>query len=81
MYSPNRARDLLFWWDSFARKPVVLIRTQEVKLHKNFVHFKYSSSEQGNILGEYSSFFKAKDVKLPNKLVSKRLESKRPATI
>ena len=36
---------------------VVSIRTQAVKLHKNFDHFK-KSSQLKNILGEHSSFFK-----------------------
>ena len=36
---------------------VVSIRTQAVKLHKNFDHFK-KSLQLKNILGEHSSFFK-----------------------
>ena len=46
-------------------KPVVSIGTQAVKLHKNFVHFKYSLRvNKKNILSEYSSFLKPTDVKL-----------------
>ena len=38
---------------------VFSIRTQEVKLHKNIVHFKYSLRvNKKSILGEYFSFFK-----------------------
>ena len=39
------------------RYKVVSIRTQAVKLHKNFDHFK-KSLQLKNILGEHSSFFK-----------------------
>ena len=43
----------------FLGKPVVSIRTQAVKLLKNFDHFKYSLRvNKKNILGDYSSFFK-----------------------
>ena len=35
------------------------MQTQAVKVHKNFVHFKYSLRvDEKNILGENSSFFK-----------------------
>ena len=41
------------------RKPVVLIRTQAVKLHKNFIHFKYVlHMNKKYIFGQNSSFFK-----------------------
>ena len=37
-----------------SRKPVVSIQTQEVKLHKNFVHFKNSLQvNKKHILGKY----------------------------
>ena len=43
------------------RKPVVLVRTQALKLHKNFGHLKYDEYSmrvnKKNILAEYSSFF------------------------
>ena len=36
------------------RYKVVSVQTQEVKLHKNFVHFKHSLRvKEKNILGEY----------------------------
>ena len=41
------------------RYKVVSMQTQAVKVHKNFVHFKYSLRvDEKNILGENSSFFK-----------------------
>ena len=41
-------------WASSNWKPVVSIQTQAVKVHKNFVHFKYSLRvNKKNILGEY----------------------------
>ena len=44
---------------SLERKPVISIRTQAVRMHKNFVHFKYGLRVNNkNILGEFSSFFK-----------------------
>ena len=34
--------------------PVVSVQTQELKLHKNFVHFKHSLRvKEKNILGQY----------------------------
>ena len=34
------------------------VRTQAMKLHKQFYHFKYSLRVDENIWGEYYSFFK-----------------------
>ena len=56
--------------DSRKRKQGVSIRTQAVKLHKNYVHFKYSLRvNQKNSLGEYSYL----DFDRLNWLISKRL--------
>ena len=44
---------------SYKSKQGVSIRTQAVKLHKNYVHFKYSLRvNKKNISGGYSLFFK-----------------------
>ena len=44
----------LIFTGSKSWKPVVSILTQAAKLHKNFVHFKYSLRvKKKNILGEY----------------------------
>ena len=59
------------------RYKVVSIITQAVRMHKNFVHFKYGLRVNNkNILGEYSSFFKRMAWNCSSrlsKLVSKQL--------
>ena len=69
------------FWFKVILIQVISIQTQAVKLHKNFVHFKYSLQvNKKSILGEYlhslSQVCGTIYTSWMNKLVSKRLVSK-----